>query len=174
VGRRRGAVFTAVVVIALVGGHVSWSTAPAAADTPAMAAGATLTSDDPDARGKCLDVEGVYGPNLIMWPCHGAANQNFTIGDRVGYVEIFTVHPDGRYMCVDGYRGPYQQLMWYECDESLEQRWIRHGTRNRMVLENVRYPGQCIDIYDWGRGTAVQLWDCHSGSNQLWYWPTPP
>ncbi|MFJ6775255.1 hypothetical protein ACIQOV_30560 [Kitasatospora sp. NPDC091257] len=28
--------------------------------------------------------------------------------------------------------------------------------------------GQCLDIYNWGRGPVVQLWDCGSQANQYW------
>lgn len=35
-------------------------------------------------------------------------------------------------------------------------------------LENIAFPGQCADIYNWGRSSLVMLWDCGSQPNQYW------
>jgi hypothetical protein len=28
--------------------------------------------------------------------------------------------------------------------------------------------GKCVDVYDWGNGPWIQMWQCHGGANQDW------
>jgi hypothetical protein len=134
--------------------------------------GPNIWSEDPDAAGKCVDVwNWGAGPWIQMWACHGGPNQQWdflTYGDLT--VDVFTNY-NGTWYCIDGFAGHARQLIQYQCDGSRDQRFIMHGDKYGVfALESVRWPGQCMDVYDWGRGIPVQLWDCHWGTNQLWEW----
>jgi len=143
----------------------------AVARAAALAAGPVLKSLDPDAAGKCLDAYNWgIGPWAQMYPCHGGANQVWTLnkGFGDGTLELFYSH-QGTYKCLDGVAGRGQQLTVWGCDRSLGQRFRQRGaTEFEMVLESVRYPGQCLDVSNWGRDAAVILWDCHLQANQVW------
>jgi hypothetical protein len=128
-----------------------------------------IKSEDPDAYGRCLDVYNWGGgPWIQMWTCHEQSNQRWVItrSTETGRVVIRTEHTG---MCVDGYRGPGQQLVQWSCDGSLEQEWILQGQGRTWRFENARHRGQCMDVYDWGRGHQVQLWNCHGSDNQWFY-----
>jgi hypothetical protein len=131
-----------------------------------------IWSADADAAGKCVDVwNWGSGPWIQMWPCHGGPNQQWFFADHLnGIVEVFTNY-NGIYYCIDGWAGRGRQLMQYVCDDSSDQRFKRTFTSwGSFRLESVRHRGQCMDVYDWGRGNAVQLWDCHGGDNQHWWY----
>jgi len=32
----------------------------------------------------------------------------------------------------------------------------------------VRYPGECVDVADWGRSSVVMLFTCNLAPNQAW------
>src|SRR4029453_12163509 len=69
-----------------------------------------VRSFDPDAAGKCLDVEDWgRGYNLQMWWCHDGGNQRFWISGGggkwtadAGLVHTIQVDTGG---CIDGFRG---------------------------------------------------------------------
>ncbi|MFF7459229.1 RICIN domain-containing protein [Kitasatospora sp. NPDC008115] len=141
----------------------------------------TLTSNAPEAGGKCLDVyDWGNGPWVQMWGCHGGANQSWNISFNAtsgGY----QIRSNAGGKCVDGYRGRGQQLVQLPCDNSASQSWTVPASAGRWRFVNRAFPsvppgfpgpaGQCLDIYDWGRGNVVQLWDCGYGQgNQEWWY----
>ncbi|MFI7541889.1 RICIN domain-containing protein [Actinoplanes sp. NPDC049599] len=171
------------LIAALAVAGVLATAAPAAAAPPdphpdrqagaraaALAGGPVIRSLDPDAAGKCLDAYNWgIGPWAQMSTCHGGANQQWTLfryGD--GTYDLFYAY-QGTVKCLDGVAGRGQQATVWPCDGTLGQRFRKRGTTElEMVLENVRYPGQCLDVSNWGRDAAVILWDCHLGANQVW------
>ncbi|MFF8769469.1 RICIN domain-containing protein [Kitasatospora sp. NPDC015120] len=141
----------------------------------------TLTSNAPEADGRCLDVwDWGNGPWVQMWGCHGGANQSW----NVSYNAVsggYQIQSNASGKCVDGYRGRGQQVVQLPCDNSASQAWTVPPSAGRLRFVNRAFPGsppgfpgptgQCLDIYDWGRGTVVQLWDCGWGQgNQEWWY----
>ena len=167
---------TARILAALaVFGSLLLST-PAAATPPKESARAAFASPvirslDPDAAGKCLDASNWgAGPWVTMYPCHGGSNQYWTLNRHFGNstFDIFYTY-NGRYKCLDGVAGHGQQLTVWACDGTTGQRFRQRGSEpDEMVFESVRYPGQCVDVSDWGRGSAVILFNCNLSPNQGW------
>ncbi|MBG0567274.1 RICIN domain-containing protein [Actinoplanes aureus] len=163
-----------LAALAVLGSLVLATPAAAAPAGPARAAalaGPVIRSLDTDAAGKCLDAYnwGV-GPWVHMYPCHGGANQVWTLykGYGNGTFDVFYTH-NGVNKCLDGVAGHGQQLTVWNCDRSTGQRFRQRGSEpGAMVLESVRYPGQCLDVSNWGRNTAVILFTCNLAPNQAW------
>ncbi|GAA1404493.1 hypothetical protein GCM10009639_50440 [Kitasatospora putterlickiae] len=139
----------------------------------------TLTSLSPAADGRCLDVwDWGNGPWIQMWGCHGGANQSWNVSWNsvsAGY----TIQSNASGKCLDGFRGRGQQLVQLPCDNSASQAWSVPPSAGRWRFVNLAFPGhpgfpgpsgQCLDIYDWGRGDVVQLWDCGGQGNQEWWY----
>ncbi|MFE6871252.1 RICIN domain-containing protein [Kitasatospora sp. NPDC057692] len=139
----------------------------------------TLTSLSPAADGRCLDVwDWGNGPWIQMWGCHGGANQSWNVSyNSVSHGYQIQSNASGK--CVDGFRGRGQQVVQLPCDNSPSQAWIVPASAGRWRFVNLQFPGsfpfpgqtgQCLDIYDWGRGDVVQLWDCGGQGNQEWWY----
>jgi hypothetical protein len=103
--------------------------------------------------GRCLDV-GAGG--VLMWDCHGGANQQWTLNADG------TIENGGR--CLDvpmGRATRGARLITWDC----------HGGDNQhfelMPDGTIRGPRDfCLDVQ---RGTSrVGLWGCHGGDNQQW------
>lgn len=130
-----------------------------------------IKSEDPDAYGRCLDVENWGAGRLIqMWTCilPVANHQHWTIEyDGSGYVRL---RDSQSRACIDAYQGRYVQVKNWPCDNSHTQdfslEWVGP---NVYVLHNRYYENTCLDVIDWGRGNGVYLWDCHYGDNQRFY-----
>ncbi|MFD5433807.1 RICIN domain-containing protein [Kitasatospora sp. NPDC127067] len=58
------------------------------------------------------------------------------------------------------------------CGDGLGQAWKIDSLSGASRYESIAFPGQCMDIYNWGRGPVVQLWDCGSQANQYWWHDT--
>ncbi|MEU8778710.1 RICIN domain-containing protein [Streptomyces sp. NPDC048606] len=128
----------------------------------------TITSLSPEAAGKCLDVyDWGRGPWIQMWECHGGDNQSWSL-DWNATSGGWNIRSDASGLCVDGFRGHGEQLIQNPCGEGLGQAWKIDPLPGPTRLENVAFPGQCADIYNWGRGSVVMLWDCGSQPNQYW------
>ncbi|WP_380282656.1 RICIN domain-containing protein [Kitasatospora purpeofusca] len=139
----------------------------------------TLTSNSPEANGKCLDVwDWGNGPWVQMWGCHGGSNQSWNVSFN-SVAHGYQIQSNASGKCIDGWRGRGQQVVQLPCDNSASQTWILSASGGPWHFVNAQFPGsyplpgvtgQCLDIYDWGRGTTVQLWDCGSQSNQEWWY----
>ncbi|MFJ8043887.1 RICIN domain-containing protein [Kitasatospora sp. NPDC096147] len=153
-----GAATAAVAALALCAG-------------PAHATGqpGTITSASPEAAGKCLDVyDWGNGPWIQMWDCHGGSNQSWQVvrNDVTGAWNLRT-GAGGQY-CADGSLGHGEQLIQNYCSNGLGQDWKLDSAAGATRLESVAFPGQCADIYNWGRSSVVMLWDCGTQANQYW------
>jgi hypothetical protein len=100
-------------------------------------------------------------------PCHLGENQRWFFNRLSQGWQVQTII-NGQIGCADGYAGHGAQVRHFWCDGTQEQQWVKSGNDSLFSLENVKFPGQCMDVEDWGRGTRVVLWDCHYGNNQLW------
>ncbi|MFF4378028.1 RICIN domain-containing protein [Kitasatospora sp. NPDC001547] len=128
----------------------------------------TITSASPEAAGKCLDVyDWGKGRDIQMWACHGGSNQAWTISWN-GTSGGWNIQSLASHQCVDGSLGKGEQLIQNSCGTGLGQAWKIDSFVGAFRVENIAYPGQCMDIYNWGRSSKVQLWDCGSQANQYW------
>jgi len=123
--------------------------------------------------GRCLDAAGgsaAPGTPVILWPCHGGANQQWTLRDG----QIVGIGG----MCLDGQSAASgSPVILAACTGTPAQRWV---LRDRQI---VGIGGLCLDVKG-GRpinGTPIVLWSCHGGANQRWSMPadrpglsTPP
>ena len=115
--------------------------------------------------GRCVDVlhaSGEPGAPLILWDCHGNANQRWTL-PAVGSSGAVRVYGD---MCmeageaVNGTRTTIQP-----CTGAAPQRWTA-----TQAGELRAHSGRCLDV-EGARvenRSEVQTWDCHGGANQRW------
>jgi hypothetical protein len=140
-----------------------------------LAGGSYFTSLDPDAAGKCLDVyDWGVGPWIQMWGCHGYANQDWGIDGTAPLFRTITIssHHSGR--CIDAAWGRGVQVRQWTCDNSGTQEFYIHDFADgSQAFESAYLRGQCLDIRDWGQSNIVQLWDCHWGANQRWWFGYP-
>jgi Ricin-type beta-trefoil lectin domain len=129
--------------------------------------GGVIRSVDADAAGKCLDVfNWGTGPEVQMYPCHGGANQLWTL---YGSGDAWKLVPDSDTgKCLDGYRGAYAQVVQYSCDSSGTQDFEMWAYQGAVVFRYNLNTNLCLDVQDWGRSAVVQLYDCHWGTNQQW------
>ena len=104
------------------------------------------------AAGSCMDANAAKG-NVILWSCHGGANQKFD------YSDDGTLRQYGR--CL-GARGA--SLVLKRCDASPDTQWTFAGGEIR------NGDGQCIDIAGGERanGTPLVAWSCHGVAQQRW------
>ncbi|RJQ78190.1 hypothetical protein D5S17_13475 [Pseudonocardiaceae bacterium YIM PH 21723] len=120
---------------------------------------------DPHSSGRCLDASDWGNGQLVqMWACHNFTNQQWYItgGDAPSLVNAASNQ------CVAG-TGRGQQLRQAACADTDTQRFvIRLQPSGYPVFESKAFPGQCIDVADWGASTVVQLWDCSWGPYQQW------
>ena len=113
-------------------------------------------------NNKCVDVPGgriAQGAELIMWDCHGGANQRFEF-TAAGELKIGG-------LCVDAFGGSGRNgdpIGLWSCHGGANQKWRVEG--NSIKGMNNR----CIDIAggNAGNGAKLVLWDCHGGANQAW------
>ncbi len=115
------------------------------------------------ASGLCLDVRGgaaTDGAPLIIWDCHGGANQQFAHNgalSTVGGAKCLRPRATTNGSAVE--TGP--------CDGSPAQRFTRTPTGTLRHDAS----GRCLDVFNaqTTKDSPVILWDCHSGSNQQWW-----
>jgi hypothetical protein len=133
-----------------------------------------LHSIDPDAAGECLGAKSISGVLKIqMVVCDGGRAQHWFLwevspplaGGRRYHLRTLA-QPD---RCIDAAQGHGKQLLFLRCDNTGTQDFFVRRVHGRLVFESAYYPGQCMDVRDWGRSNVVQLWDCHLGTNQQWY-----
>ncbi len=113
----------------------------------------------------CLDIKGANtanGAQVIMWGCHGGANQRwYWDGDRIrSLLNNKCLDVKG----ADPSNGA-QVIMW-SCHGDANQRWYWDGEQIRSWLNH-----KCLDIKgaNPADGAQVIMWDCHGGANQRWY-----
>jgi glucose/arabinose dehydrogenase len=125
--------------------------------------GRTLVSR---ASGKCLDVLGAsreIGTPLILYPCHGEANQQFTLPEVGATGEIRAY---GGTLCVDAAGGQGNNedaIIVWTCHGGANQQWTRFASGELRGIN-----GRCIDVRGGATDdfTPIIIWDCHGRSNQ--------
>ncbi|MEV8626095.1 RICIN domain-containing protein [Streptomyces sp. NPDC051079] len=128
----------------------------------------TITSASPEAAGKCLDVyDWGKGPWIQMWDCHGGSNQSWSVSWN-STSGGWNIRSNASQYCVDGSLGHGEQLIQNSCGNGLGQAWKIDSLSGPTRIESIAFPGQCADIYNWGRSPVVMLWDCGSQANQYW------
>lgn len=115
--------------------------------------------------GTCVDVEGASKDDytkLLMWGCHGNANQRFVIDGQRRLV----VQHSGK--CVDVRAADTQNgadVVQYTChDDQPHQKFTyRDGT-----LRPDHAPDMCLNVHanDPSPGARFQLWQCSGGDNE--------
>jgi hexosaminidase len=109
------------------------------------------------ASGRCADIPGANttdGTRLILWDCHGGANQ---VWSRPG---DGTIRAIGK--CLDA---ASELAAIRTCDGSARQQWTYDA-----ATQELRAGGKCLDAYSGAtvNNTALILWPCHGGANQKW------
>jgi hypothetical protein len=125
------------------------------------------------------------GFNVIMWKCHGGANQGARWIGGVGTKEkpnplVFKVN--GRFWCLTaGIKQPtgsgnkgFNAMVWPQCS-GYNQKWY---AENGMIKVNLKSKVYCLDVNESdktganGQGRNVIVWpECHGGRNQMWDFP---
>jgi type 1 glutamine amidotransferase len=138
----------------------------AAVAPPARAADAGRLLESQLAPGKCLDVAGgstAEGAPVILWPCHGGANQRFVAAAD----GTWRVYPDGvTPRCLDAAGGALRDgdpLVAWSCHGGDNQRWTLSADG---ALEAAG--GACLDLlaFDARDGAQPAAWRCNGGANQ--------
>ncbi|MFE4480653.1 MULTISPECIES: RICIN domain-containing protein [Streptomycetaceae] len=91
------------------------------------------------------------------------------------YVRIYSLYRGTTGQCLDadatnGGNGTRVQV--WGCNGTAQQEWFLSTDGS---LENVRFPGMCLDADTnggGGNGTRVQLWQCNGTTQQKWYHPS--
>ncbi|MFD1152145.1 RICIN domain-containing protein [Saccharothrix hoggarensis] len=132
--------------------------------------GLAIISQAPEANGKCLDVYNAGGgPQIQMWWCNGWNNQDWDIA--TGPHGYWRLRPYSNLnMCLDAYKGRGVQVVQYRCDSTRTQEFTREAYQGAYRYRSLSSPSLCLDIYDHGRGTTVQMWDCRDVQHQYFYW----
>ena len=127
--------------------------------------------------GRCLDVLGESrdaGARLVVYDCHGRANQRFSYPAEGQTGEIRVYADEGTPRCVDadGWRTENgTRLIAYPCHGGANQQWTRTAAGEFRGVQS----GRCVDVLGARTEnlTDVWLWDCLGGANQRWD-PAPP
>lgn len=115
-----------------------------------------------EASGRCLDVNGATSANgsqLIVWDCHGGANQQLTQSGPA--LQVL-----GRCLDVPANAAAGTRVQIWDCHGGANQQWTFNGNG---TISNVQ-SGLCLDVSGAGtaNGTAVTVWTCHTAANQRW------
>ncbi|MFE4617785.1 RICIN domain-containing protein [Streptomyces sp. NPDC056501] len=121
--------------------------------------------------GMCLDVPGgtgVWGTQLIQWPCNGGDNQKFTFY-YIDNIPVLRNKATG--LCVDvpgGSGANGTAVVQWGCNAGDNQRWFLSGPQNSVYHNTASR--KCLEVADWrtDAGAPVRQWDCHSGASQQW------
>ncbi|MEV0189949.1 RICIN domain-containing protein [Kitasatospora purpeofusca] len=129
----------------------------------------TVTSASPEAAGKCLDAyDWGRGPWVQVWACHGGSNQSWRLSWNSVSGGWNIKNEASQYCAAAALPGHGEQLIQAVCGDGLGQSWKIESALGPTHLESIAFPGQCADIYNWGRSSVVMLWDCGSQANQYW------
>ena len=122
--------------------------------------------------GRCLDVLGESrepGAGLIIYDCHGGANQRFSYPAAGQTGEIRVYAGEGTPLCVDAWGAGTEngtRLVVWTCHGGANQQWTRTADGAFRGLQS----GRCVDVLGARTEnlTDVWLWDCFGGANQRW------
>ncbi|MCA2215476.1 ricin-type beta-trefoil lectin domain protein [Jidongwangia harbinensis] len=113
-----------------------------------------------ESAGRCLDVNGASSANgaqMILWDCHGNANQQFSQSGQ----ELRVL---GKCLDVPG-NAAGTRVQISDCGGA-NQKWNLNSNGTVSNAQN----GLCLDVNGaaTANGTAVVAWTCHTGANQRW------
>ena len=122
--------------------------------------------------GRCLDVLGESrepGAGLIIYDCHGRANQRFSYPAAGETGEIRVYAGEGTPLCVDAWGAGTEngtRLVVWTCHGGANQQWTRTADGAFRGAQS----GRCVDVLGARTEnlTDVWLWDCFGGANQRW------
>ena len=123
--------------------------------------------------GRCLDVLGESrepGAGLIVYDCHGGANQRFSYPAAGQTGEIRVYAGEGTPLCVDAWGAGTEngtRLVVWTCHGGANQQWTRTADGEFRGVQS----GRCVDVLGARTEnlTDVWLWDCFGGApNQRW------
>lgn len=125
-----------------------------------------------ELSGLCMDVKGEQlrmGAEVIVWRCHGGANQRFHVRPvgRGDNVQLVVGDPRGEY-CLHAPSSKGQSLSLAPCRHGGEgQTWWIDG---RGFLPLISRTGYCANIEGERRepGTRVITWPCVGAVNERW------
>jgi hypothetical protein len=115
-----------------------------------------------DGSGRCLDVNGASGTNgtpMIIWDCHGNANQQFTQNGQA--LQVL-----GKCLNVPTGAAAGTRVQIQDCNGGANQQWTLNSNG---TIRNAQ-SGLCLDVNgaSTANGSAVVVWSCHDGANQRW------
>ena len=150
-------------------GRVLYSNAPVRWTVRVTPAEALLVDGN---SGGCLDVLGESrepGAGLIIYDCHGGANQRFSYPaeGQTGEIRVYT--GEGSPLCVDAWGAGTEngtRLVVWTCHGGANQQWTRTADGAFRGLQS----GRCVDVLGARTEnlTDVWLWDCFGAPNQRW------
>ena len=128
--------------------------------------------------GKCLDVVDhgtAVGTEIQQWDCDFNSildNKLFQIGESIRYGWVISSKESSKYISVrspeNGAKLELGNLGYF----TLAASETHYGA---FQIKPAGAGDKCLDVTDWStaNGARIQQWDCHSGSNQLWFFIDP-
>lgn len=151
-----------------------------AAATPATAL-VTIESGASSSR-KCIGLANngsiANGTRLVLWDCHGGADQTWYFENRFGRIDLRSGVPgygiSGK--CVgtanSGSTANGTELVIWDCHGGADQNWAWATFADGSVeLYNVP-SSKCAGLANSGsttNGTRLVVWDCHAHPDQHWW-----
>lgn len=116
-----------------------------------------------ESSGRCLDVDNnntANGTGMLIWDCHGGANQQFTQSGQA--LQVLGKCLDIPLNATAGTR-----VQIWDCNGGTNQQWTFNSNG---TISSVRFPNLCLDVNNNGttNGTTVLVWTCHGAANQRW------
>lgn len=96
---------------------------------------------------------------MIIWDCHGNANQQFTQNGQA--LQVL-----GKCLNVPTDAAAGTRVQIQDCNGGANQQWALNSNG---TIRNAQ-SGLCLDVNgaSTANGSAVVVWSCHDGANQRW------
>lgn len=123
------------------------------------------------SSGLCLDAQDAKildGTKVILWKCHGGANQNWMQSSSNGGKITFTLKRNGSSKVMDvqgGSKDNGAKIIIWGSHGGDNQKWYWDGRTGS--LKNVK-SGKCLDVSDnnASQGLQLQQWTCNGSAAQ--------
>lgn len=166
-------ILTGMILGAILAGPFFFDVQPAKAATDYSG---TYTIRSAKNSGMVLDVEGGAasgkGANVIQWPYHGGANQQWRLELQAdGSYTITTLLPNGYLMDVyGGYTAAGTKIIDWSGHGGDNQRWFLRDNGDGTFTIESKQSGLVLDVYGGytTQGTNIIQWGSHGGLNQRW------
>jgi len=114
------------------------------------------------ASGRCLDVPAsntTNGTQPIIWDCHAAANQQWTVNGQ-------TLRVLGKCLDAPTNATAGTKVQIWDCSGATNQQWNLNASGTISGVQS----GLCLDVNGnaTANGTVVILWTCTGAANQRW------